>query len=91
MKVIDLFNHCKLTVKLLTRLGAMPTNWYRFYDIYNDYLKYGATKTGITHNIGTRECYRARDAMKLNVNLTYQEKQQLIEELKYIIELLTKN
>ena len=89
MKVIDLFNHCKITVKLLTKLGAVPSNWCRFHEIYRDYIKYGVSKTSQIHSIQTRECYRARDTMESYISVNPEEKKQLIEELKLIIQLLT--
>lgn len=90
MKVIDLYNHGKHTVKLLNRIGAIPASWTRKHEVYRDFMKYGVSKTANIQHIQTREAYRARDIMEQYIAITKEEKQKLIEELQIFIQLLSK-
>jgi len=90
MKVIDLYNHAPITVKLLTKLGAIPSNWATFHDQYRDFIKYGAAKTREIHHSGDKQPYRSRDIMLTTIIINYEEKEKLVQELEGLINLLTK-
>jgi len=90
MKVIDLYNHAPITVKLLTKIGAIPSNWSLFHEQYRDYIKFGVAESVRIHHCGTKQPYRARDVMESTIVLNKQEKEKLVQELEGLINLLTK-
>lgn len=90
MKVIDLYNHAPLSVKLLTKLGAIPSNWGLYHEQYRDYIKFGVAESIRIHHCGNKQPYRARDIMETTIYCNQKEKEKLIEELNGIINLLTK-
>ena len=89
LKVINLYNHAPITIKLLTRIGAIPANWSRWHEIYRDFQNYGVAKTSQLHHCSTRECYRARDAMESTVVLNIDDNKKIHDELKGLVELFT--
>lgn len=91
LKVIDLYNHCKTTVKVLAKLGAIPSSWCRAHDIYRDYIRYGVAQASRIHHIDTTECYRSQKKMERCVVLSPENKKELIQELELIIQLLNQN
>lgn len=90
MKVIDLYNHAPITVKLLMKIGAIPYNWANYHEQYRDFMKFGVKETTRIHHCGDKQPYRARDVMESTIVLNKQEKEKLVQELEGLITLLTK-
>lgn len=89
LKVLDLYNHAPVTVKLLTKIGAIPFNWIRWHEIYRDYLNYGVKRTTSIHNCSSRECYRAKEVMQSTIILDKLDNEKIHDELQGLIELFT--
>ena len=89
LKVLDLYNHAPVTVKLLIKIGAIPCSWTRKYDIYRDYKKYGNKKTSEIYSCSTKEPSRAKSIMETTVILTKEDNQKIHDELQGLIELFT--
>lgn len=91
MKVIDLYNHAPNVTKLLTKIGAIPSNWHLFHEIYRDFIKFGVAESLRIHHCGSKEPYRARDVMERKLFIDNKDKEKIINELQGLIKLLTKN
>jgi hypothetical protein len=91
MKIIDLYNHAPSTIKLLVKIGAIPANWQLLHEQYRDYIKFGVAESVRIHHCSTRQPYRARDVMELQITLKKEDKEKIIQELQGLINLLNQN